>query len=183
MAGAAILGCAGPRLAGDEAAFFRDVDPYGFILFKRNVEAPEQVLALTAALRECVGRDAPVLIDQEGGRVQRLAEPRWRRYPSAATFARLNALDPAAAAEALRLSAALMATDLVELGIDVDCVPLADVRQPGAHDVIGDRAFGEDPATVARLARVQADAIAAAGVTGVLKHLPGHGRSMVDSHA
>ncbi len=183
MTSAAILGCAGLRLAADEAAFFRELDPYGFILFKRNVDSPEQVRALTAALRECVGRDAPVLVDQEGGRVQRLAEPRWRRYPPAETFARLAAVNPAAAAEALRLSASLMANDLAELGIDVDCVPLADVRQPGAHDVIGDRAFGEDPATVARLARVQADAIAAAGVTGVLKHLPGHGRSMVDSHA
>lgn len=183
MSRSAIFGCAGAQLTAAEAAFFRDADPYGFILFKRNVETPEQVRALVDALRDTVGRDAPVLIDQEGGRVQRLGPPLWRRYPSAETFVRLDAVDRGAAEEALRLSAALMATDLAELGIDVDCVPLADVRQPGAHDVIGDRALGGDPETVIRLAGIQAEAVACAGVTGVLKHLPGHGRSMVDSHA
>lgn len=183
MPRAVIFGCAGPVLAADEAAFLRDADPYGFILFKRNVDRPDQVRALVAALRETVGRDAPVLVDQEGGRVQRLGPPHWRRYPAAWTFVRLDAVDPTLAAEALRLSAGLMGADLAALGIDVDCVPLADVRQPGSHDVIGDRAFGEDPATVSRLARIQAEAMAAVGVTGVLKHLPGHGRSMVDSHA
>ena len=183
MPRAAIFGCAGPVLSADEAAFLRDADPYGFILFKRNVGTPDQVRSLVAGLRDTVGRDAPVLIDQEGGRVQRLGPPHWRRYPAAQAFVRLDAVDPGLAEEALRLSAGLMAADLTALGIDVDCVPLADVRHPGSHDVIGDRAFGEDPATVARLARVQVEAMAAAGVTGVLKHLPGHGRSMVDSHA
>ncbi|EDP66284.1 putative sugar hydrolase [alpha proteobacterium BAL199] len=183
MVQAAIFGCAGPQLGADEAAFFRDFDPYGFILFKRNVDTPEQVRSLVDALRLTVGRDAPVLIDQEGGRVQRLGPPHWRRYPAADVFVRLNTIDPEAAEAALRLSAALMAADLVELGIDVDCLPLLDVRQAGAHDVIGDRAFGGDPATVARLAKIQVEALALVGVTGVLKHLPGHGRSMVDSHA
>lgn len=183
MASAAIFGCAGPSLGADEAAFLRDADPYGFILFKRNVDSPEQVRSLVDSLRTSVGRDAPVLIDQEGGRVQRLGPPHWRRYPTAETFVRLNAVDPEAAEQALQLSAALMAFDLSALGIDVDCLPLADVRQPGAHDVIGDRSFGTDPATVTHLARIQVKALASAGVTGVLKHLPGHGRSMVDSHA
>lgn len=183
MAQTAIFGCAGPRLGADEAAFLREADPYGFILFKRNVETPEQVRSLVDSLRSTVGRDAPVLIDQEGGRVQRLGPPHWRRYPAADVFVRLNAVDPNAAEQALRLSAALMAADLAALGIDVDCLPLADVRQPGAHDVIGDRSFGTDPATVTRLARIQVEALASAGVTGVLKHLPGHGRSTVDSHA
>jgi len=183
MARALVLGCAGPTLGAEEAAFFRDADPYGFILFARNIEDRKQVRALVDGLRATVGRDAPVLIDQEGGRVQRLGPPGWRRYPPAAVFARLHAHDPEAGVTALRLSAGLMAADLFELGIDVDCVPLADVRQPGAHDVIGDRAFGEDPATVTLLARIQVEAIAAGGVTGVLKHLPGHGRSLVDSHA
>lgn len=183
MPRAAIFGCAGPVLAADEAAFLRDADPYGFILFKRNVDTPEQVRALVAALREAVGRAAPVLVDQEGGRVQRLGPPHWRRYPAAQAFVRLDAIDQGLAGEALRLSAGLMGAELAALGLDVDCVPLTDVRQPGSHDVIGDRAFGEDPATVARLARIQAEAMAAVGITGVLKHLPGHGRSMVDSHA
>ena len=142
MVQAAIFGCAGPQLGADEAAFFRDFDPYGFILFKRNVDTPEQVRSLVDALRLTVGRDALVLIDQEGGRVQRLGPPHWRRYPAADVFVRLNTIDPEAAEAALRLSAALMAADLVELGIDVDCMPLLDVRQAGAHDVIGDRAFG-----------------------------------------
>lgn len=183
MARALILGCLGPALSADEAAFFRQVDPYGFILFRRNVESPGQVRALVDALRGTVGREAPVLVDQEGGRVQRLGPPHWRRYPAADAFVRLDAVDPVLAEEALRLSAGLMAADLAAIGIDVDCLPLADVRQPGSHDVIGDRAFGSDPATVARLGRIQVEALAAAGVTGVLKHLPGHGRAMVDSHA
>ena len=183
MPRALILGCLGPELTADEAAFFREIDAYGFILFRRNVDSPGQVRALVEALRETVGRAAPVLVDQEGGRVQRLGPPHWRRYPAADIFVRLDALDPALAEEALRLSAGLMAADLAELGIDVDCLPLADVRQPGSHDVIGDRAFGSDPATVARLGRIQAEALAGAGVSGVLKHLPGHGRATVDSHA
>lgn len=183
MARALILGCLGPQLTAEETAFFRDLDPYGFILFRRNVETPDQLRALLEALRGAVGREAPVLVDQEGGRVQRLGPPHWRRYPTADTFVQLDAVDPALAEEALRLSAGLMAAELAALGIDVDCLPLADVRQPGSHDVIGDRAFGSDPATVARLCRVQVAALAAAGVTGVLKHLPGHGRAMVDSHA
>src|SRR3546814_16225041 len=125
MPAALILGCDGTALSASEAAFFRETDPYGFILFRRNVEAPEQVRALVDALRHAVGRDAPVLVDQDGGRVQRLGPPHWRRSPAAATFVRLHALDPVLAEEALRLSAGLMAADLPALGIAVECLPLA----------------------------------------------------------
>lgn len=182
MPRALILGCAGPELGADEAAFFRDADPYGFILFKRNVENPEQVRALVGALRDSIGRDAAVLIDQEGGRVQRLGPPHWRRYPPAWTFVEMYAATPDAAIEALTLSAGLIAADLAALGIDVDCVPLLDIRRPDTHDAIGDRALGADPETVIALAGAQLDAVEAAGITGVIKHMPGHGRALVDSH-
>jgi beta-N-acetylhexosaminidase len=172
---AAIFGCAGPTLGDAERRFFRAADPWGFILFQRNCENPEQVRALTAALREAVCRDAPVLIDQEGGRVQRLKPPRWRQAPPALAFA---ARDP----EALRLNIRLIAAELAALGIDVDCVPCLDVPAPGAHDIIGDRAFGRDPALVARLGRVACEALLEGGVLPVVKHVPGHGRARADSH-
>jgi beta-N-acetylhexosaminidase len=180
---AVIFGCAGPRLTEAERAFFRDVDPLGFCLFTRNVRTPAQVRALVADLRDCTGReDAPVLIDQEGGRVARLKPPYWRVAPPAAAFGELHAHDPAAAIEAARLNARLIAADLAPLGIDVDCVPVLDIVIPGAHNVIGDRAFAADPVTVTALGRAQADGLLAGGVIPVVKHTPGHGRARADSH-
>jgi beta-N-acetylhexosaminidase len=158
-----------------ERRFFRAADPWGFILFQRNCENPAQVRNLTAALRDAVGREAPVLIDQEGGRVQRLKPPHWRQAPPAAAFA---AHDP----EALRLNVSLIAAELVALGVDVDCLPCLDVPAAGSHGIIGDRAFAEEPATVARLGRIVCDALLAGGVLPVVKHVPGHGRARADSH-
>ncbi|TXL73606.1 beta-N-acetylhexosaminidase [Vineibacter terrae] len=183
MPAAVILGCAGPRLSADERAFFRDADPLGFILFARNVATPQQVRALTGDLRDCVGRaEAPVLIDQEGGRVARLKPPYWRVAPPAALFGALHGREPEAAVEATRLNARLIAADLAPLGIDVDCAPVLDVTVAGAHGVIGDRAFGEAPAVVAALGRAQAEGLMAGGVIPVMKHIPGHGRARADSH-
>jgi beta-N-acetylhexosaminidase len=180
---AVVFGCAAPRLAADERRFFRDADPLGFILFERNCETPDQVRALVTALRDCVGRqDAPVLIDQEGGRVARLRSPHWRATPAAARFARLAETDPVEAAAAARINAQLIAMELAALGITVDCAPVLDVPQPGAHEVIGDRAHGVDPETVTRLGRAVAKGLLAGGVSPVIKHIPGHGRARADSH-
>ncbi|HEY1415662.1 MAG TPA: beta-N-acetylhexosaminidase [Caulobacteraceae bacterium] len=180
---AAIFGCAGPALSKTEAAFFRDAQPWGFILFGRNIETPDQVRRLTQDLRATVARtDAPVLIDQEGGRVARLRPPHWRRYPAGAAYARLAATDPAHAGEMAWLGGRLIAHDLFALGVNVDCAPVLDVPQPGAHDVIGDRALGDSPGLVARLARRFALGLTAGGVSPVIKHIPGHGRAMADSH-
>ncbi len=180
---ACILGCSGPRLTPDEQAFFSAVRPWGFILFKRNVETPDQVRALVAALRASVERDnAPVLIDQEGGRVQRLGPPHWRRYPPGRAYGELGANDPLQRREITRLGARLMAHDLVALGINVDCLPVLDVPDPDAHDVIGDRAYGQDVDTVALLGRAAAEGMIAGGVLPVIKHIPGHGRARSDSH-
>jgi beta-N-acetylhexosaminidase len=178
---ACILGCAGPALLGEEAAFFRDVDPWGFILFRRNVESPAQVRALTGALRAAVGRaDAPILIDQEGGRVQRLGPPHWPRYPPAAAYARLA--DRGVGREMAALGARLIAHDLAAVGINVDCAPVLDVPAPGAHEIIGDRAYGEEAADIATLGRAVAEGLMAGGVLPVMKHIPGHGRATADSH-
>ena len=180
---AAILGCAGTSLTDEERRLFERLDPLGFILFARNIVDPAQVAALVAELRATVGRaDAPVLIDQEGGRVQRLKPPHWRKAPPGEPFARLAARDTAAAVDALRLNYRLIGRELAALGIDVDCAPVLDVPVPGAHDVIGDRAFGLDPATVATLGRAVMDGLLDEGVLPIVKHIPGHGRSMVDSH-
>lgn len=180
---ACILGCSGTRLTGEERAFFRDADPWGFILFKRNVETPEQVRALVEELRACVGRaDAPVLIDQEGGRVQRLGPPHWRRYPPGRAYGALAGNDPLVRREITRLGARLLAHDLAALGITVDCVPVLDVPEPGAHDIIGDRAYGQTAEEVATLGRAAAEGLIAGGVLPVIKHIPGHGRSKSDSH-
>ncbi|CAA7623720.1 beta-N-acetylhexosaminidase [Magnetospirillum sp. UT-4] len=180
---AAIFGCAGPVLNAAERAFFARVRPLGFILFARNIETPDQVRALVAELRASVGRaDAPVLIDQEGGRVQRLRPPHWRKAPPGAAFAALAGRDKAAALEAVRLNFRLIGRELADLGIDVDCAPVLDVPVPGAHDVIGDRAYGLDPAQVAELGRACCDGLLDEGVLPVVKHIPGHGRAMVDSH-
>ncbi|MBI5163027.1 MAG: beta-N-acetylhexosaminidase [Magnetospirillum sp.] len=180
---AAIFGCAGPALNDEERRFFARVQPLGFILFARNVESPDQVRGLVAALRDSVGRaDAPVLIDQEGGRVQRLKPPHWRKAPAGAPFAALAARDLDLAREALHLNYRLIGRELAELGIDVDCAPVLDVPLSGAHDVIGDRAFGHTPELVAALGRAVCDGLLDEGVLPVIKHIPGHGRAMVDSH-
>ena len=180
---AAIFGCAGLTLRAEERDFFRATDPAGFILFKRNCEDPAQVRSLVADLRATVGRPtAPVLIDQEGGRVQRLRPPHWRAAPPARRFAELYQTDPAAALRAAWINARLIAAELMDLGIDVDCAPVLDNPVPGAHDVIGDRALGDDVATIAALGRAVMDGLLAGGVLPVIKHLPGHGRAEVDSH-
>lgn len=180
---AAILGCAGLELTQEEDAFFRDVRPWGFILFRRNADTPAQVRALVQALRETVGRpDAPVLIDQEGGRVQRLGPPRWPSYPPGRAYGRLAANDPLLRREIARLGARLMAHDLAALGINVDCLPVLDVPVEGAHDVIGDRAYASDPDEVATLGRAACEGLIAGGVLPVIKHIPGHGRALADSH-
>jgi beta-N-acetylhexosaminidase len=180
---AAILGCAGTTLTAEEAAFFRDVKPWGFILFKRNIADPNQVRALTAALRETVGRpDAPILIDQEGGRVARLQPPHWKKYPPGRAYGALVANDPLVAREITRLGARLIAHDLLSLGINVDCVPVLDVPDPKGHEIIGDRAYGDTPEQVATLGRAAAEGLLAGGVLPIIKHIPGHGRAMSDSH-
>jgi beta-N-acetylhexosaminidase len=180
MTSACILGCAGPGLSAEERAFFREAQPWGFILFKRNVENPGQLRALTGALRACVGRpDAPVLIDQEGGRVQRLGPPHWPVYPPGGAY---GALAPPLRREMARLGARLIAHDLAGVGINVDCLPVLDVPTPGAHDVIGDRAYDASPDGVASLGRAAAEGLIAGGVAPVIKHIPGHGRAGADSH-
>jgi len=180
---AAIFGCAGLELSGEERDFFRRSDPLGFILFARNCGTPEQIARLTADLRDSVGRsDAPVLIDQEGGRVQRLKPPHWRQAPPAVRFGDLFRRDPALGREAVEFNMRLIAAELIALGIDVDCVPCLDVPVPGAHDVIGDRAFALQPEIVADLGRIVAGTMLDMGIMPVIKHLPGHGRAGVDSH-
>ncbi|HXP30822.1 MAG TPA: beta-N-acetylhexosaminidase [Stellaceae bacterium] len=175
-----IFGLGGSELSDEERAFFRAAAPLGFILFQRNCQSPEQVRRLVAALRDCVGRDdAPVLIDQEGGRVARLTLPHWPAYPAAAA---IGALGPALAAEAALLGARLIADDLASLGITVDCMPVLDLPAPGADPVIGDRAYGSDAAMVTTLGRAVCAGLLAGGVLPVLKHIPGHGRAAVDSH-
>lgn len=183
MTAAAILGCSGLTLSREEQAFFRDVRPWGFILFARNVESPDQVRKLVDELRATVDRDdAPVLIDQEGGRVQRLGPPHWRRYPPGRAYGELPANDPLLRREITRLGARLLAYDLAALGINVDCVPVLDVPVDGAHDVIGDRAYAKTPEGVALLGRAACEGLIAGGVLPVIKHIPGHGRAMADSH-
>ena len=183
MTSAAILGCSGLSLSREEEAFFRDVQPWGFILFARNVETPDQVRRLVDQLRATVDRpDAPVLIDQEGGRVQRLGPPHWRRYPPGRAYGELASNDPLLRREITRLGARLLAHDLAALGINVDCVPVLDVPVAGAHDVIGDRAYAKTPDGVALLGRAACEGLIAGGVLPVIKHIPGHGRAMADSH-
>lgn len=178
-----IFGCGGPVLSADEQAFFRDTSPWGFILFGRNVQNPEQVKSLVRALRETVDDlEAPVLIDQEGGRVSRLKPPHWHERFPAARFGALHDVNPELAREAVYLNARLIAHDLTELGINVDCLPVLDVPVKGAHEVIGDRAFAHDPATVIDLGRAQMEGLMEGGVLPVMKHIPGHGRATSDSH-
>jgi beta-N-acetylhexosaminidase len=178
-----ITGISGPELNADERAFIEADRPWGFILFRRNIETPEQVTSLVEELKTCTGRgDVPVLIDQEGGRVQRLGPPHWPAYPPGALFGRLYDLDPALGLSAARLSARLIAADLAELGINVDCLPLADVPIAGADAVIGDRAYGTEPGKVAAIARAVTEGLEQGGILPVLKHIPGHGRANADSH-
>ena len=182
MANAFITGIEGLSLGANERAFLRDADPWGFILFRRNVDTPAQVRALVAALRVTVGRDAPVLIDQEGGRVQRLAPPHWPSYPPGAFYGAIYDRDRAAGLIAAKLGARLIASDLFALGIDVDCLPLADVPVREADPVIGNRAYGMTPAKVAAIGAAVAQGLIEGGVLPVLKHIPGHGRATADSH-
>jgi len=178
-----ITGIAGLSLTDDERGFLRETRPWGFILFKRNVDNPAQVKALVDEMRLAVGApDAPVLIDQEGGPVQRLGPPHWPVYPPGAVFSALYDGDSQDGLTAARLSARLIAADLADLGITVDCLPLADVPIAGADAVIGDRAYGTTPDKVAAIARAVADGLAQGGVLPVLKHIPGHGRATADSH-
>jgi len=178
-----ITGVSGLELSAPEREFIRGTRPWGFILFKRNVEAPAQVSALVEELRSCLGdADAPVLIDQEGGRVARLGPPHWPVYPPGAAFGALYDLDKTLGQQAARLGARLIAADLIDLGITVDCLPLADVPVGGADAVIGNRAYGTEPAKVAAIARAVTEGLEQGGVLPVLKHIPGHGRAMADSH-
>jgi len=180
---AAIYAPAGLELSEDERHFFRDSDPAAFILFKRNCCDPQQLVRLTDSLRDLSGRDnLPILIDQEGGRVSRMQPPEWPAFPAAERFAKLFEAAPSSAIEAARSNARALALMLRGCGINVNCLPLLDVRQEGASDIIGDRALGSVPMQVAALGRAVLDGMASAGVVGVVKHMPGHGRALVDSH-
>jgi beta-N-acetylhexosaminidase len=183
MTRAFITGVAGTSITPAERSFLREAAPWGLILFKRNIESHEQVYNLTNDFRECIGRDdASVLVDQEGGRVQRLAPPHWPAYPPGGVFGELYDRNPAVGIAAAKLGARLIAADLQALGITVDCLPLADLRLPGADLVIGNRAYGATPDKVAAIAGAVAEGLMDGGVLPVLKHIPGHGRAMADSH-
>jgi beta-N-acetylhexosaminidase len=178
-----IFGCRSPVLGDWERDFFADADPVGLILFGESCETPDQVRALVGEFRACVGRaDAPVLVDQEGGRVQRLGPPHWRAAPAALRIGDLARRDPDKGREAAGLNARLLGTELADVGISVDCAPVLDLLRPETHDVIGGRAFGADPNLVAELGRAFCDGLLATGVAPMIKHMPGHGRAKVDSH-
>jgi beta-N-acetylhexosaminidase len=179
----AIFGCAGPKLNAEERKFFQQVQPWGFILFGRNIVDRGQIKNLVSHLRETVSDpSAPVLIDQEGGRVARLQPPQWKARPPALRFAELHATAPEEAREAAYINARIIANDLIELGINVDCLPVLDVPVEGADDIIGDRAYGRDPAVIIDLGRAVIEGMMAGGVAPVMKHIPGHGRATADSH-
>jgi beta-N-acetylhexosaminidase len=179
-----ITGVAGPALTAAEFGFLRGSEPWGLILFDRNIETPDQVRRLTARFREAVGRpDAPVLVDQEGGRVQRLKPPLWTRYPAAGEFGQLYELDKTLGLAAAQLGARLIAAELGDLGISVNCMPVADVPVAGSDPIIGDRAYGTTPEKVAALGSAVAAGLREGGLLPVLKHIPGHGRATIDSHA
>jgi beta-N-acetylhexosaminidase len=179
----AIFGLSGLTLSADERAFFREADPAGYILFGRNIDSREQVRALTDSLRAIHGREHLLItIDQEGGRVQRMQPPVWPAYPAGEAFDKLYDLAPASAIEAARANAQALGLDLAEAGISCTHAPVLDVRQEGAHDVIGDRAYGHEPLRVAALGRAVLDGLARAGVVGTIKHMPGHGRTHCDTH-
>jgi beta-N-acetylhexosaminidase len=179
--GAVIFGCAGPKLLPEEKAFYRDADPFGFIVFARNIEDPAQLRRLTSDLREAVGRDAPVLVDQEGGRVQRLRAPHWREW--APPLDTVDGAGPVETAErVMRLRSAVIGAELRDVGIDADCIPTLDVVRPGTHPFLMNRCYGRSPEMVARIGRAVADGLMAGGVLPVMKHMPGHGLSHVDTH-
>lgn len=179
----AIFGMSGLTLTAEERAFFASADPAGYILFKRNCESVAQMRALTDDLRGLHGRDdLLILIDQEGGRVARMKPPAWLAYPPQGVFDRLYDIAPISAMEAARCNALAIALDLAEAGVSSNALPLLDVRQEGAHDIIGDRALGSDPLRVASLGRAVLDGLAQGGVAGIVKHMPGHGRALCDSH-
>src|SRR5271165_1298196 len=177
-----ITGLAGLEVSANERAFLREAQPWGLIIFHRNINNPSQVITLVRSFRDIVGWEAPVLVDQEGGRVQRLRPPHWPAYPPGARYGDLYDREPAIGLAAARLGARLIASDLNALGIDVDCLPLADVPVSGGDPIIGDRAYGTEPGKVAAIAGAIADGLLAGGVLPVLKHLPGHGRATADSH-
>jgi beta-N-acetylhexosaminidase len=180
---ALILGCQGPVLTADERLLFSQAKPWGLILFRRNLIDSDQINLLTAEFRRLVGRaDAPVLIDQEGGRVQRMGPPHWRKYPAAAQFLEASKGNVSAAAELARVGAQLIAYDLRNCGITIDCMPVLDCRFPDTTDAIGDRAYASDPAAIAEIALAAARGLLDGGVLPVIKHMPGHGRAKVDSH-
>jgi beta-N-acetylhexosaminidase len=175
-----IFGCAGTALTTQEKKFFRHHKPYGFILFKRNIESPDQTERLVAAMRDAVGTHCPILIDQEGGRVARLKPPHWPEFPSMEKL--VDGLPLVDAKKRVFENAIVIGKVLTDLGINVDCAPVCDLKMEGAHSIVGDRSFGNDPIQVATLAAVMCDGLRAAGVTPIIKHIPGHGRAKVDSH-
>ncbi|MEM6712619.1 MAG: beta-N-acetylhexosaminidase [Pseudomonadota bacterium] len=177
-----VCSLAGTSLTAFERAYLRDMQPWGVILFARNVDSPRQVKQLTTSVRQELGWHAPILIDQEGGRVQRLKPPHWRRYPPAATFGEIEADHPGRGVEAAQIAAWMMAHELLSVGVDVNCTPVLDVRFPGTTDAIGDRSFHTDRQIVATLGRAVHDAFLNAGVVPVIKHVLGHGRAVLDSH-
>ena len=181
-ANSAVYGCEGLTLAVEERAFFRDSSPFGFILFGRNCDSPAQLHALSHALREAAGTDVPILIDQEGGRVARLKPPHWRARPAARRFGELFERNPEQGREAAYLCARAIAHELKDIGVNANCAPVLDVPVQGAHDIIGDRAFSMDPLTVIELGRATIDGYLDGGVLPIVKHIPGHGRSLADSH-
>ncbi|WP_423601960.1 beta-N-acetylhexosaminidase [Sphingomonas sp. MS122] len=178
-----IFGLSGAELTADERDFFREADPLGYILFKRNCVDRAQMRALTDSLRDLSGRaDVPILIDQEGGRVARMQPPEWPAFPAGPAFDKLYDLAPSSAIEAVRANAQALALMLAEVGVNVNCAPLLDVRQPETTPAVGERTFGSEPMQVAALGRAMLDGMAKGGVVGVVKHMPGHGRGVVDSH-
>jgi beta-N-acetylhexosaminidase len=180
---ALILGCSGPVFTADEAALFLDAKPWGLILFRRNIVDPQQVKDLCSRFREIVGRaDAPVLIDQEGGRVQRMGPPHWRKYPAARRYYEATQGDIRRASELARMGSRLIAHDLGACGISVDCMPVLDCPVEGADNAIGDRAYATNPEYIAHIGRAAAEGMIEGGVLPIIKHMPGHGRAMVDSH-
>ncbi len=175
---ACILGCSGPYLTAAEKAYFRAANPWGFIVFARNIETPDQLRALTGELRETVGRDAPILIDQEGGRVQRLRAPHWQEWTPALEFV----ASVKGSARAMELRFQLIAQELRDVGIDVNCAPMLDVATDASHEIILNRCYGRDADQVAKMGRAVADGMLAQGVLPIIKHIPGHGRTPLDSH-
>lgn len=178
-----LFGCSGLEVTPAERSFFAEHQPAGFILFKRNVETPEQVRALTDSLKEAVGRDDVLMaVDQEGGRVQRLGPPHWRKYPTMRLFGDCAKSDIVTAELALEASTRLMADDLWRAGFNMNCAPVLDLPIEGSDEVIGDRAFSDDLTIMRELGRVVLYCLEGAGILPVIKHMPGHGRALVDSH-